>query len=57
MILPQSESFNLLKNRLKCVFYFNALPKVEKQPGSQEKNQFDAECQEIYSKFQKPDIV
>ena len=25
MILPQGENFTILKNRLKCVIYFNAI--------------------------------
>lgn len=50
MILPQSESFTLLKSRLKCVFYFNSMPKSAESAKNVQKSAFDQQLDAIYQK-------
>ena len=49
MILPQSDSYVLLKNRLKCVFYFSTLPKLSIDNSKNQSN-FDQELEKEYKK-------
>ena len=48
MILPQSDSYSLLKNRLKCVYYFNSLPKIEIGENSSKSGGFEKELEKVY---------
>ena len=48
MILPQSDSFTLLKNRLKCVFYFNSMQKMGKGLKEEITDEFEKNLEKIY---------
>lgn len=50
MVLPQSESFTLLKSRLKCVYYFNSMPQVSESARAQTQSPLNAELEAIYRK-------
>jgi len=48
MILPQGENFTVLKNRLKCVLYFNSLSLQPKNVEQQELQQEFKDLWKIY---------
>jgi hypothetical protein len=50
MVLPQSESFTLLKSRLKCVFYFNSMPQIPDAARNVAKTPLNADLEAIYQK-------
>jgi hypothetical protein len=48
MILPQGENFTILKNRLKCVLYFNSLSSQTKEAQQPELQQEFRDLWTIY---------